>query len=72
MSRARRWIGLATVLVFYLLLLTIAEIRSGAADATSQTLSVDGVDASCTVESVYIGDGAIQGSRVCRDSKRGH
>lgn len=72
MNRVRRWIGFTTVLVFYLLLLAIAEIRSGAADTTVRTLSVDGVDASCTVESIYIGDGAIQGSRVCRNSTRGH
>ncbi|WP_155754552.1 hypothetical protein [Burkholderia stagnalis] len=58
-------------MIFYLAIVMLAEIRSSSTDSMSVTVTDDGRQR-CTVESVFIGDGAIRGRRECQQVKRGY
>ncbi|WP_157661215.1 hypothetical protein [Burkholderia ubonensis] len=71
MKAARRWIGIATVTLFYVTLVIIAEIRSSSVDSVSATVTNDDARERCIVESVFVGDGAVRGRHVCQQTKQG-
>ncbi|WP_143136385.1 hypothetical protein [Burkholderia ubonensis] len=71
MKAARRWMGIAAVTLFYVALVVIAEIRSSSVDSMSATVTSDDARERCTVESVFVGDGAVRGRHVCQQTKQG-
>ncbi|WP_126284800.1 hypothetical protein [Burkholderia stagnalis] len=72
MSAKRGWIGVAAVMIFYLAIVILAEIRASSTDSMSVTVTDGDGRQRCTVESVFIGDGAIRGRRECQQVKQGH
>ncbi|RQY68740.1 hypothetical protein DF110_19600 [Burkholderia stagnalis] len=69
MNVKRECIGVATVVIFYMAIVVLSEIRSSSTDSMWAIVTADGERQRCAVESVFIGDGAIRGRRECRQIK---